>query len=301
MKEIADIIREFNRRRGESMALATLIRTWGSSYRRPGARMLVTRDGQSVGSLSGGCLEQEVAIKAQEVLQTGLSELMTFDTRRRFGCNGGLEILIERLDAELMENLACRFRSRRSSIISTISTGIMGSRWLTEMPDSIADGELVQEVNPPLQLLVVGDGPDTPALHQFAETMGWVMQNLEHANEIEGPYDEWTAALVKTHNYGRDFAALRALLSLNLRYVGLMGPRARREQLLGDLLDTGIAPGPNLHAPAGLDLGASAPEAIALSIVAEIQAVFAHRTGSFLRERKAPIHGNLPGAAISRA
>ena len=63
MREIGDIVREFERRRGEPFALATLVQTRGSSYRRPGARMLVTRDGTAVGSLSGGCLEEEVAAK----------------------------------------------------------------------------------------------------------------------------------------------------------------------------------------------------------------------------------------------
>ncbi len=79
-----------------------------------------------------------------------------------------------------------------------------------------------------------------------------------------------------------------------------MGPRARREQLIGDLLDTGIAPGPNLFAPAGVDLGGGcAPETIALAIVAEIQAVFGGGSGEFLRERKAPIHGSSEAVEIA--
>ncbi len=96
--------------------------------------------------------------------------------------------------------------------------------------------------------------------------------------------------LIKTHNFGRDFAALRFLLPLGLRYVGLIGPRRRREHLLGDLLDSGVSVTENLFSPAGHDLGGDSPESIALAIVAEIHAVFAGRPGNHLRDHPRPIH-----------
>jgi xanthine dehydrogenase accessory factor len=77
---------------------------------------------------------------------------------------------------------------------------------------------------------------------------------------------------------------------MNLRYLGLMGPRRRRDQLLNDLLDVGVAINAGFFAPAGLDLKTEAPEEIALAIVSEIQRVFAGGTGESLRERKFPIH-----------
>lgn len=289
MREIGDIVREFERRRGEPLALATLVQTRGSSYRRSGARMLIAADGKAVGSLSGGCLEAEVVEKARQVLRTGKPALMAFDTRRRFGCNGALEILVERVSIGFLAELAGHFHARRPCCIATAFAGECASR-LVSSADEVTDGELRQRIEPPPQLLIVGTGPDSIAMDAFAEALGWLVRPIESAGELDGPYDEWTAAIVKTHNYGRDFAALRTLLPLGLRYIGLIGPRARREQLLGDLLDTGIAAGPNLFAPAGLDLGGDAPEAIALSIVAEIQAVFAGGSRQSLRERKAPIH-----------
>ncbi|MEY2542130.1 MAG: xanthine dehydrogenase accessory factor, partial [Verrucomicrobiota bacterium] len=94
MKEIYDILREFEKRRGQSFALATLVRAEGSSYRRPGARMLICEDGRTVGSLSAGCIEDEVALCAGEVLRSGVAMTMSFDTRRRFGCNGKIDIFI---------------------------------------------------------------------------------------------------------------------------------------------------------------------------------------------------------------
>ena len=104
MNEIRDIIAEFARRRGEPLALATLVRARGSSYRRPGARMLIASDGSTVGTLSGGCLEEEVARRAQDVIATGKPLLLSFDTRLRYGCHGSIDIFIERARSELLDN-----------------------------------------------------------------------------------------------------------------------------------------------------------------------------------------------------
>ena len=296
VKDIYDIITDFESVPAEPLALATLVRVQGSSYRRPGARMLISLDRRTVGSLSGGCLEEEVTERAREVLRTGRPSLMTFDTRRRFGCNGALEILVERVRDDFLTGLSSHHHARRRCQIATgFSTG---SRIVTQA-NEINDGDLIQEIEPCLQLLVIGDGPDSAALCGMANILGWLVQDKDCASELADSYDPWTAAIVKTHNYGRDFAALRALLAMDLRYVGLMGPRARREQLLGDLLDTGIEPKPNLFAPAGLDLGESSPEAIALAIVAEIQAVFGGGSGQPLRERRAPIHGAETAGAVA--
>jgi xanthine/CO dehydrogenase XdhC/CoxF family maturation factor len=96
------------------------------------------------------------------------------------------------------------------------------------------------------------------------------------------------------HNFGRDLLALDRLLPFRLRYVGLLGPRKRYAELLARLgeyqqfdLDSGAR---NLFAPAGLDIGSEAPEEIALSIVSEVAAVLADRSGGFLSERKSDIH-----------
>ena len=75
MKEIVDIIRAWERHRSEPLALATLVRAQGSSYRRPGARMLICPDGTTAGSLSGGCLEEEVTRCAFDVLRTSAPSL----------------------------------------------------------------------------------------------------------------------------------------------------------------------------------------------------------------------------------
>lgn len=297
MREIGDIVRKFEHRRQERYALATLVTARGSSYRRPGARMLIAADGSTAGSLSGGCLEAEVVEQGLAVTREQKGAWLEFDTRRRFGCHGTIEILVEPARPEFLAELAECYHARRSASIATPlpcdATG-HGSRLLRPF-ESVPEGMLVQRVDPPIQLLLLGDGPDGMALRIFAEALGWNCMAMEAATELHGVCDSWTAAVVKTHNYGRDFAALRALLPMGLRYVGLLGPRRRREQLLGDLLDIGVDAAESLFAPAGLDLGGDTPEAIALAIIAEIQAVFHAGTGEALRHRRAPIHAVAPG------
>src|SRR4051794_26117814 len=96
MKEIRDIVQLYELHRAEPLALATLVAARGSSYRRAGARMLVCGNGTTAGSLSGGCLEEEVVRRAFEVIRDGTPVLMNFDTRLRFGCNGSIDIFVER-------------------------------------------------------------------------------------------------------------------------------------------------------------------------------------------------------------
>lgn len=293
MKEIADIIELWRRHRGQPLALATLVRAHGSSYRRPGARMLICADGTSAGSLSGGCLEEEVVRRSFEVLATGTPALMSFDTRLRFGCNGTIEIFLEAITEDFLAGLADELGNRRGCRAVTMfagTTGELGTRILSPAENAPA-GAFVQEIQPPIQLLIFGDGPDSTPLRSFAEILGWRVTEAEHVSDLPARADERTAAVVKSHNYGRDFAALQHLLQLDLRYVGLLGPRKRRDQLVNALFDAGISIDGELFAPAGFDLGAETPEEIALAIVSEIQTVFAEGSGEFLRERRAPIHG----------
>ena len=108
MKEVKTIVEnlKISNSKGLKAALATVVKVYGSSYRRPGARMLIREDGFWFGSVSGGCLEGDVISKAKEVMKTGKSQLFKYDTRQNaknafgmgYGCNGLLEILIEPID-----------------------------------------------------------------------------------------------------------------------------------------------------------------------------------------------------------
>jgi xanthine dehydrogenase accessory factor len=283
-----EILQFWKARRGQPLALATLIAVQGSSYRRPGARMLIDGAGESAGGVSAGCIEEEVIDCAREVLRAGVPRLMTFDTRLRFGCHGMIEIFVETAAEELMAGLHGCDIHRRSCRIETVVHGdARGTRIarFNEVADSFA-----QTIEPVLRLILIGDSADTVALRAHAALLGWDVLQLEAAPGPANMLDERTAVVVATHHFGRDCAALRELLPIGLRYLGVVGSRRRREDLLFDVMHNGIECHSYLFAPAGLHLGADSPDEIALSIVAEIQCVFGGGTGQQLRHRKAPIH-----------
>jgi len=258
--------------------------------------MLICPDGTTAGSLSGGCLEELVVQRAIEVLASGRPFLMNFDTRLRFGCNGTIEIFVESARDDFLAQISEHVRERRSYRAVTIFTGQeekLGSNILRADEEAPPEA-FIQELQPPIQLFIFGDGPDSAPLRSFADILGWRVIDLDQSADLAPLVDERTAAIIKSHNYGRDFSALQSLLPLNLRYIGLLGPRKRRDQLLNALLDHGVSLNSELFAPAGFDLGAETPEEIALSIVSEINAVLARATGESLREHAAPIHGSNP-------
>jgi xanthine dehydrogenase accessory factor len=272
VKELREIVALWEKDRG-ACAIATLVRVTGSSYRRPGTRMLITSLGKTAGALSAGCIEEEVALQAREVIASGERKVIVFDTRRRFGCNGSIEILIERVDADFIISLRENI-SRRE-------------------PFEMVAGDFVQTIEPAIRLVILGDAADATALAAHAHLLGWETQTFSAIAELQIEFDHRTAAVIATHNFGRDCAALRYLLPLGLRYIGLIGPRRRREELLVDVIDSGATIDSQFFAPAGLHIGAETPEQIALSVIAEIQTVFAGGTGEHLRDRKAPIHAHI--------
>lgn len=107
MKELREILKALEplQKRGEKVALATIVKTKGSTYRRPGARMLMTSDGQMIGSISGGCLEGDVFEHAKKVMNSGEPVVLNYDTSSDddvvwglgLGCNGVVHVLVESL------------------------------------------------------------------------------------------------------------------------------------------------------------------------------------------------------------
>jgi xanthine/CO dehydrogenase XdhC/CoxF family maturation factor len=372
MKELQNILKAFKQSKnyGQCAAIATLVKAQGSTYRRPGARMLMTSQGQMVGSLSGGCLEGDVFEQAQEVMTSGKPIVVQYDTMSDediiwglgLGCNGIVQILIERLEEEnplnplafLSECLHCR----QMGVLVTVFhvegqlKAQIGTR-LMMYPDGtfksdIEDADLVAQIRddswkalndsrstvkayplptgkaevfiefiqPLVPLMIFGAGHDAVPLVRLAQELGWyvtvvdsrqadatqsrfpsadevVLSRLEEISD-RIQLDQRTVAVVMTHNYLHDLELLKILLPSPVRYLGILGPKSRTEKLFQDLQEQGITPTEKqlqrLYSPVGLDMGADAPEEIALSIVAEIQAVFADRSGGSLRNQPGPIH-----------
>lgn len=353
--------------RGRPMALATIVSVTGSTYRRPGARLLVPDEGDAIGNLSGGCLEGQVTEIGRDVMNSGESRLEFYDLTADdevvwgwgLGCNGAIEVFIEpaanaaATAAVLREALE---EERALAMVTVLScslpavdqgarivvypkgevSGSLGDVGLTrnaadEASRALADGTtdtvelgtqpgearvFVEVLRPPLRLVVCGAGHDAIPLVRAASQLGWRVDVADDrasfldAQRFPGAgsfiecepgevatradIDERSYVVVMSHNYLRDRDYLRALLPSEAAYIGMLGPHARLQRLLGDLATDGFTPTneqlERTYGPAGLDLGGEGPEEIAAAIVAEILAVSAGRGAGFLRRRSGPIH-----------
>lgn len=356
---------------GKRAVLATIMRTYGSVYRRPGARMLLTEDGHMSNSISGGCLETDILERSHSLFSSGGAPiLIRYDTTSSddvifglgLGCNGGVEILLESLNGNTISHLdfirECLNTQQMGAIATVFSVDNVphvkvGDRLMmrpdTTLINQIANENLterivldtykilfekqnrvqsypsasghidvlIEMIRPPVPLLIFGAGHDAIPVVQFAHQLGWHVTVVDHrpehltgdrfslADQVrcckpEHPetYSDLltpqTVAVVMSHRYLTDLAFLKTLLPAQLRYVGVLGPKQRIRRLWQDLAEQGVALTPErnqrIHSPIGLDIGAETPEEIALSIVAEIQAVLSERPGQHLRDRIGSIH-----------
>lgn len=372
MREIAAILEAFDHsaRKGLRTALATVVHLEGSSYRRPGARMLVTEEGEATGAISGGCLEGDALRKALTAISQTQSKLVTYDTSNeedaivgvQLGCEGIIHVLFEPIDRNNplnpVELLRIGLHQRGDAVLATLFSlhdlrGLQPGTCLLlqkegercgQVPFPELDKYLVndmlstlqkgasamnsyesgysrwtaflQYLPPPPRLVLVGAGNDAIPLMQIAGTLGWdvhvvdgrrsharaerfagacqvlVTRPLEALRQI--PVDRRTAFVLMTHNYRYDIDMLKALLPMQIPYVGILGPRKRLDRMLEELQTQGFALNSQvlekIHGPTGLDIGAETPEEIALSVLSEIQAVLTGSPGGMLREKQGEIH-----------
>jgi xanthine/CO dehydrogenase XdhC/CoxF family maturation factor len=180
-------------------------------------------------------------------------------------------------------------------------------------------------IEPPVALLIFGAGADAVPLAEIGAGLGWQIIIADHRpaflnkerfpraaklvlyNSENLPWkitvDDRTAGVVMTHNYEHDREILPCLLNSDAFYVGALGPKRRTDNLLRELKDRGDRFGDRqlrkLFAPVGLNIGADTPEAIALSIAAEIQAVHKARPAGFLRDKKGSINDHKALNAVA--
>jgi len=304
-RELKDLVGAWRRLEDRGSAiLATVVHTEGSTYRKVGARMLFSREGSLAGSVSGGCLEADLLGKAGSLADP---LTVTYDSTAEsdivwgfgLGCNGIVKILLQpgALAASVMALLEQVLDSRKTLVLDTcVEEGSSLGRFQVAEPESEAEnGWLREHVEPPKRVLAFGAGFDAPPLVRIAQEIGWDVTVVDHRSELLAklPFaetvqahpgrapgeliEEADAIVVMTHNYLNDLAILRQISAHGPRYVGLLGPAARRRRLQSEL-DRPIA----LSSPAGLDIGASGPHEIALAIVAEIQADLNGRAGGRL-------------------
>jgi xanthine dehydrogenase accessory factor len=371
MKEINDIIRAYETAcaAGKKAALATVVHVEGSSYRRPGARMLVTDDGMLTGTISGGCLEGDALRKALLAINEQKNKLVTYDTSdeedARFGvqlgCNGIVHILFEPIFDDNPDNpiqLLKRVAAQRQtavlvSLFSLENKGlqpglcmlqIAAQRWVSASSglskDILADLQsrlveafslnksitkqyaadlltaYIELLHPPVSLIICGAGNDAIPVVQAANLIGFDATIIDgrqtHANLQRFPtanaiivskaeqalaqvaLDERTAWVLMTHNYNYDLEVLTQLMETNCRYIGILGPKKKLQRMLDEVAGKGILLTEEklnkIYSPVGLDLGAETAEEIAISITAEVNAVFTGRGGQSLRDKEEAIH-----------
>jgi len=332
---------------GAEYVLATVVAVEGSSYRKPGARMVLAQDGRRAGTVSGGCLEAEVARRCWWLTANGpvVERYSTVqdDGDRPYGsgCGGVVSLLLERgaTAGPLLAALEAAFHERAPLAVATVLEGpAMGRSTVAGLPDeawksgaapveplrALSERALQEQRSMGLRIVlegreanawadyrparpglwVFGAGDDARPLVRLARELGWFVavadgrsnlatrERFPEADQvgvlsIDGaagalagikPTD---AAVAMTHSFEQDSRILAALFGLGQPpgFIGVLGPRRRTRELLAEAARLLTLPDEQaegwltqVHAPVGLDLGAESPTAIALSIVAEIQA-----------------------------
>ena len=342
---------------GRKAALAVIVRIRGSTYRRPGAKLLVEEDGSIKGNVSGGCLENNVLEESMEVMRTSHSRIAHYDTGNDedkvwgmgMGCNGEIDLLISAFPSKTVygflseaidhlngntpfaistvveeggDIIAAAVVSEKISRFFGDPSGELRTR-LEEMSraalndkDSLmerSDGMILfaEVLLPPPCMLVCGAGDDAISLVRVAADAGFRVVVADHRRaylkqdrfpeawrrlciapedeSVDLPVFSDTYAVVKTHSIVHDVAWMKRLSALPIFYIGLLGPRDRRDEVIKQAGEVDLK---RIYGPAGLDLGGDGPEHIALSIVAEALCVWSGRRPVHLRERTEAIHEN---------
>ncbi|UAA40536.1 XdhC family protein [Paraneptunicella aestuarii] len=297
--------------------LATIIETEGSSYRKPGAMMLINSLGQYRGLLSGGCLEADIMRQARKCWESLGNIIIEYDMREEddlawqlgLGCGGRVKILLQPVSAEnnYLELIAmkqaldaghCVHYHQDLSALSPRNTLTL------DIPNQFSHSQqnsFSSIHKPPISLAVFGGGIDARPIVEMAVTLGWHVYLIDHRTgyarekyfsgckqiirqqpeQLAGA--EWIsqmrAAVIMTHNINQDAQALKLVQSTNAEYVGLLGPKHRTEKVLDVLQMTRSDLVKPLWNPMGLSLGGELPESIALSAVSEIHKVIYGASG----------------------
>jgi xanthine dehydrogenase accessory factor len=240
--------------RGEEVALVTITSSTGSTPQRVGAKMLVFADGRMVGTIGGGCYENDAFWKAREAIKARRPMNVKYELNDDFAeesglvCGGQMEVFIEPVEP--------------APDVYVFGAGHVGHS-LARMAHDAG-----------FRVHVIDDREKFASADRFPEGVHVVVDDIPSwlANNTL-PVTAY--AVIVTRGHRHDLDALRALAPRNLRYLGLIGSRAKVKRVYDALLEEGMNPDAlrSVHAPIGLDIGAITPQEIAVSILAELIAV----------------------------
>ena len=292
---------------GHRVVLGTIIRTWGSAPRPPGSAVAIRDDGLVAGSVSGGCIEDDLVDQARAgALTTGVPQVLRYgidtDMAQRFGlpCGGMIELVLEpvwprtRLD-ELLARLSRGERVRR---VLTLASGAVELQPATATDElQLTETTLTTHHGPRWRLLLIGAGQMTQYLAQMASALDYqvivcdprdeyatgfevpgatLLRSMPDDTVLEMKPDGHTAIIALTHDPKLDDLALMEALRSEAFYIGAIGSRvnqAKRRQRLIEHFGLTSEQLDRLHGPVGLKNGARTPPEIAVSILAELTAV----------------------------
>ena len=322
--------------RGHRVVLGTVVRTWGSSPRPPGSLMIIRDDGQVAGSVSGGCIEDDLIDRVKRgELALRLPQATTYgasaEEAQRFGlpCGGTVQIVLEPLSAQslLRELLAAIEQHRVVLRRLELATGIVSLAPSTDGDAVRFDGQVLHSVHGPrLRLVVIGAGQLSRYLAQMAVMLdyrvtvcdpreeyheGWL--NSDSTSALQGVtlsrlmpddlviamnLDAHSALVAVTHDPKLDDLALMEALKTPAFYVGALGSRRNNETRRARLrqFEVSAEEVQRLRGPVGLNLGGLTPPEIALAIVAEMTAV---RRGAAMEGTLADWSGSLTACKTS--
>jgi xanthine dehydrogenase accessory factor len=354
MKEISKILsfyESLKKSANQSCALAIVVYVEGSSYRRTGARMLISENGFWEGGISGGCLEGDALKKARLAILKSKPNLVRYDTSTDddhqigvgLGCNGIIEVLFIPIDYKNTENaieilkkgiaentntivsvtkseanpefLGKIFNYTSTENLAFLSEIINTSRFAKEI-ESLKKSKnynfnnkisvFVEKILTPIQVYIFGNQYDIYPLIELLKMLYWEIIIVSEPSKIKNSegltiinstdflpekINENSACLLMSHSLETDKTNLRKLSNTKSKYIGMLGPKVRSERIISELKTEGVFINENMiFAPTGLDIGANTPEEIALSIIAEMKAVFNERDGGFLKSRTSPIN-----------
>ena len=292
---------------GHAVALGTITRTWGSAPRPPGSSVAIRDDGLVAGSVSGGCIEDDLIAKAQAgALATGVPQVVRYgidaDAAHRFGlpCGGLIELVLEPVERrsrlpELLERLARGERVRRVLTLASGEVTLEPAGRTDEL--ALTDTTLTTHHGPSWRLIIIGAGQLTQYLAPMAAALGYEVLvcdprqeyttgfQADKARLVPGMPDDvvrelqpdgHTAVIALTHDPKLDDLALMEALTSPAFYVGAIGSRlnqSKRKARLIEHFGMSEASLARLHGPVGLKNGARTPPEIAVSILAELTAV----------------------------
>jgi xanthine dehydrogenase accessory factor len=309
LREIASAIQGWRSRGDGKIALATVVETRGSAPRPVGSKLAISEHGELAGSVSGGCVENEVYETARGVLGGAPAQLMSYGISDEqawsvgLPCGGEIDVFVEALPIAEAEELAAR--------------AARGERFTRTTVLDESGREFVEEFGPPPLLLIFGAVDTAEALCKAAKALGWrtavadarakfaTVERIPSADVLivewpdavlaQVPPDYQTAVVVLTHENRFDIPALIGALRSDAFYVGALGARRNQERRRARLLEEGLSEDEidRIAGPTGLDIGAESPAETAISILGEILAVRAGRDGGRLKASKGRIHAEV--------